>query len=61
MIVILIEIAYNRIKDGGVRMDAPNKEEIYTIDDIYALPEGDRRTPGSVRGIPRKGYVYSTF
>ena len=42
-------------------MDTLNKEEIYTIDDIYALPEGERRTPGSVRGIPRKGYVYSTF
>ena len=34
--------AYNRIKDGGVRMDALRKEEIYTIDNIYALPEGER-------------------
>lgn len=42
MIVIPINIAYNRIKDGGVRMDAFRKEEIYTIDDIYSLPEGER-------------------
>ena len=31
-----------RIKNGGVRMDALRKEEIYTIDDIYALPDGER-------------------
>ena len=42
MIVIPINIAYNRIKDGGVRMDALRKEQIYTIDDIYTLPEGER-------------------
>lgn len=37
-----MNIAYNRIKNGGVMMDALRKEEIYTIDDIYALPEGER-------------------
>lgn len=37
-----MNVAYNRIKDGGVRMDALRKEEIYTIDNIYALPEGER-------------------
>ena len=42
MIVIPINIVYNRIKDGGLRMDALRKEEIYTIDDIYALPDGER-------------------
>lgn len=42
MIVISINIAYNRIKNGGVRMDALKKKEIYTIDDIYALPDGER-------------------
>ena len=42
MIVIPINIAYNRINDGGVRMDALRKEEIYTIDNIYALSEGER-------------------
>ena len=26
----------------GIRMDALRKEEIYTIDDIYALPDGER-------------------
>ena len=33
---------YNGIIDGGVKMDALRKEEIYTIDDIYALPDGER-------------------
>ena len=42
MIVILINIVYNRIKNGGVKMDALGKEKIYTIDDIYALPDGER-------------------
>lgn len=42
MIVIPINIAYNRIKNGGVRMDVLRKEKIYTIDDIYALPDGER-------------------
>ena len=30
------------LSDGGVRMDALRKQEIFTIDDIYALPEGER-------------------
>ena len=34
--------ACNRIKNEGVRMDALRKKEVYTIDDIYALPEGER-------------------
>jgi Uma2 family endonuclease len=42
LIVIPINIAYNRIKNGGVRMDVLRKEKIYTIDDIYALPDGER-------------------
>ena len=42
MIVIPINIVYNRIKDRGVRMDVLRKEETYTIDDIYALPDGER-------------------
>ena len=37
-----MNIVYNRNKNGGVRMDALRKEEIYTIDDIYALPDGER-------------------
>lgn len=37
-----MNIVYNRIKNGGVRMDALRKEENHTIDDIYALPEGKR-------------------
>lgn len=37
-----MNIVYNRIKNGGVGMDALRKEEKYTIDDIYALPEGER-------------------
>ena len=28
--------------NGVVRMDALRKEEIYTIDDIYSLPDGER-------------------
>lgn len=28
--------------NGDVTMDAPGKEEVYTIDDIYALPDGKR-------------------
>lgn len=40
--VFSVNIAYNRIKNRGVRMDALRKEEIYTMDDIYALPEGER-------------------
>lgn len=41
-VVIPINIVCNRIKDGGVRMDALRREEIHTIDDIYALPERER-------------------
>lgn len=37
-----MNIVYNRIKNGGVRMDALRKEGNHTIDDIYALPEGKR-------------------
>lgn len=32
----------NKMMDGSVIMDALGKEEIYTIDDIYALPDGER-------------------
>lgn len=42
MIVIFIGVAYNIIREGGMKMDALRKEEHYTIDDIYALPEGKR-------------------
>lgn len=42
MIVIPINIAYNRIKNGGAKMDILKKEELYTIEDIYALPNGER-------------------
>lgn len=28
--------------NGGAKVDALRKEEIYTIDDIYALPDGER-------------------
>lgn len=34
--------AYNGIENGGAGMDAFKKEKVYTIDDIYALPEGER-------------------
>lgn len=37
-----MHIVYNRVKNGGVRMEALRKEQIYTIDDIYALPDGQR-------------------
>ncbi len=37
-----MNVVYNRIKNGGVRMDALKKEKMYTIDDIYALPDGKR-------------------
>lgn len=37
-----MNIVYNGIKRGGARMDALRKDEIYTIDDIYALPDGQR-------------------
>lgn len=37
-----MNITYNKIKNGGVKMDALRKEPIYTIDDIYTLPEGER-------------------
>ena len=37
-----MNIAYNRIKNGGVMMDALRKEDSYTIEDIYALPDGQR-------------------
>lgn len=43
MIVISGIPGYNDIKSGGVRiMDALRKEDVYTIDDIYALPDGER-------------------
>ena len=42
MVVISINTAYNRIKNGGVSMDVARNLESYTIDDIYALPEGER-------------------
>lgn len=42
MVVIPGNIAYNKIVNGDVRMDVLKKEEIYTIDDIYALPDGER-------------------
>ena len=29
-------------KEEGERVDALKKEEIYTIQDIYALPDGER-------------------
>ena len=35
-------IDYNINKKAGDYMDALRKEEIYTIDDIYALPDGER-------------------
>ena len=37
-----MNIAYNKIKNGGVIIYSFRKEEIYTIDDIYSLPEGER-------------------
>ena len=40
--VFPVTIACSRIKNGGVRVDALSKEDIYTIEDIYALPEGER-------------------
>ena len=30
------------IKRGGIGMEALRKEAFYTIDDIYALPDGER-------------------
>jgi len=34
---------FNDAKSGGERvMDALRKTDIYTIDDIYALPDGER-------------------
>ena len=42
-VVIPGKIAYNNgRKNGGEQMDALRKDDIYTIDDIYALPEGER-------------------
>ena len=43
--VVWKEIGYNCCKReilGGVCMDALRKEDIYTIDYIYALPDGER-------------------
>ena len=37
-----VNIVYNRIERGGIKIDVLRKEEIYTIDDIYALPDGER-------------------
>ena len=37
-----MNIAYNGNKSGGARMEALRKEDIYTLEDIYALPDGER-------------------
>lgn len=42
MVVFAVNIAYNKIRSGGARMDMPRKENVYTIHDIYALPDGER-------------------
>ncbi len=43
MIVFPKHAGYNDVKSGGKSiMDAMRKEDIYTIDDIYALPDGER-------------------
>ena len=42
MVVFAMNIAYNRIRVEVNTMDALRKEEIYTINDIYALPDGER-------------------
>lgn len=43
MIVFLKSARYNDAKSGGKRgRDALRKEEVYTIGDIYALPDGQR-------------------
>lgn len=42
MIVIPVNVVYNKIKHGSAGMDALRKEAIYTIKDIYALPDGQR-------------------
>ena len=41
-VVFTVDIVYNKIKTDVRRMEALKKEEVYTIDDIYALPDGDR-------------------
>ena len=43
MIVFPKSARYNGVKRGGeIIMDVLRKEDIYTIDDIYALPDGER-------------------
>ena len=43
MIVFSNPAGYNCVKNGGERvMDALRKEEVYTMEDIYALPDGER-------------------
>lgn len=43
MIVFLKSARYNDAKSGGKRgRDTLRKEEVYTIGDIYALPDGQR-------------------
>lgn len=43
MIVFSKSARYNGVKRGGeIIMDVLRKEDIYTIDDIYALPDGER-------------------
>lgn len=41
-IVICGEMIYNRVGKQVNVMDALRKEEVYTIKDIYALPDGER-------------------
>ena len=41
-VVFTVDIVYNKIKTDVRRMEALKKEEVYTIDDIYALPDGER-------------------
>lgn len=42
IIVFSTVIAYHIIRNGGVMMDALRKEDNCTIEDIYALPDGER-------------------
>lgn len=37
-----VEVYFRRAERGVRGMDILNKEEFYTIDDIYALPDGER-------------------
>ncbi|MDE5777123.1 MAG: Uma2 family endonuclease [Lachnospiraceae bacterium] len=42
MVVFTANIAYNKTKNVGVEDGGLKKEELHTVDDIYALPEGER-------------------